>query len=409
MGTDGERPGPITELRRAAALALLAPMVTYPIQAYYTPAPAAGGLLLINCLHVAISGLVLLAALTPAGVRHVDRLTLALVAGVVGNLLLYSYLMPYTVPTYPTLAAYAITFLLIMGAVLFRWSEWRVAWMGLASCAVFALVGRSVTARGFDSMPFWITGTWLAIGVGVSIGCARALGATRASLSQRQNDLTALSDRLISVQEEQLRRLSRELHDELGQSLTAVSSYLWLLEQQTPPQQSTLRARTGEARRLVTGTLGQIRELSKLLRPPVLDLYGLVPSLEQHLRSFERHHKISASFFVSGLPERLPAETETAIYRITQEALTNVVRHAHAKRVRVQLAADDDRVHLQIEDDGRGLSQPNGKQRGGVGLIGIRERVRALGGTMTLESAPGVQLAVHIPLEGAALPREATA
>jgi signal transduction histidine kinase len=140
----------------------------------------------------------------------------------------------------------------------------------------------------------------------------------------------------------------------------------------------------------------------------VLDLYGLVPSLEQHLRSFEQRHNIAASFLASGLPERLPSETETAIYRITQEALTNVARHAHARRVRVQLNADDEHLHLEIEDDGRGLADDDGK-RGGVGLIGIRERVRALGGTMNLESAAGVQLAVHIPLESPpAVPRQAT-
>jgi signal transduction histidine kinase len=408
MGSDAEPQGPERQLRMAAALALFAAVVLYPIQAYYTPAPASRPLLLILGLHVAITGLVLVASLTGAGTRRADRLTVALVGGVTGNLLLYVYLMPYTVPTYPTLTAYAITFLLIMGAVLFSWSQWRVTWMGLASCTVFAFVGWSVAARGFDSVPFWITGAWLIIGVAVSIGCARTLGASRASLLQRQHDLTALSARLISVQEEQLRRLSRELHDELGQSLTAVSSYLWLLEQQMSPQQSTLRARTGEARRLVASTLGQIRELSQLLRPPVLDLYGLVPSLEQHLRSFEQRHNIAASFLASGLPERLPSETETAIYRITQEALTNVARHAHARRVRVQLNADDEHLHLEIEDDGRGLADDDGK-RGGVGLIGIRERVRALGGTMNLESAAGVQLAVHIPLESPpAVPRQAT-
>ena len=408
MGGDAERQRPVSELRTVAGIALLTPLLTFPIQAYYTPAPASWALLLIGALHVAVTALVLAASFTRAGVRQIDRLTLALVGGLTGNLLLYVWLMPYTVPTYPTLTAYAMTFLLIMGAVLFGWSSRRVAYVGVASCAAFVLVGESVAARGFAGGPFLITGAWLAIGVAVAIGCARALGASRASLFQRQHDLTKLSDRLISVQEEQLRRLSRELHDELGQSLTAVSSYLWLLEQQTPPQQSTLRARTGEARRLVARTLGQLRELSQLLRPPVLDLYGLVPSLEQHLRSFERRHHISASFRANGLPERLPAETETAIFRITQEALTNVVRHAHARRVRVELAADDERLHLEIEDDGRGLPNRN-DTNGGVGLIGIRERVRALGGTMTLESAPGVQLAVDIPLDAAPVPHEATA
>lgn len=393
----------------AATLALLAAVVLYPIQAHYTPAPATGALLLILGLHVAVTGLILVASLTRAGARRADPLSLVLVAGIATNLLLYVYLMPYTIPTYPMLTAYAITFLLIMGAVLFAWSQWRVAWVGLASCAAFALVGHSVVQRGFDSVPFWITGAWLTIGVAVTIGCARTLGASRANLFQRQHDLTALSDRLISAQEEQLRRLSRELHDELGQSLTAVSSYLWVLEQQMPPHLSTPRARAGEARRLVARTLGQIREFSQLLRPPVLDLYGLVPSLEQHLKTFEKRHRIAASFLANGLPERLPAETETAIYRITQEALTNVVRHAQAKRVRVRLDADEEQVHLEVEDDGQGLPQNGNGRPAGVGLIGIRERVRALGGTMTLASAPGVQLSIHIPLETTALPREATA
>jgi signal transduction histidine kinase len=408
MGEQRQPRGTSAELRMAAALALLAAVVLYPIQAHYTPAAATGPLLLILGLHVAFTGLVLVASLTRFGEPWADRLSLVLVAGIAANLLLYVYLMPYTIPTYPTLTAYAITFLLIMGAVLFAWGEWRVAWVGLASCAAFALIGHSVAQRGFDSVPFWITGAWLAIGVAVSIGCARTLGASRANLFQRQSDLTALSDRLISAQEEQLRRLSRELHDELGQSLTAVSSYLWVLEQQMPPHLSTLRSRAGEARRLVARTLGQIRELSQLLRPPVLDLYGLVPSLEQHLKTFEKRHRIAASFLAQGLPQRLPAETETAIYRITQEALTNVVRHAEAKRVRVRLDADDEHVHLEVEDDGRGLSQNGDGHRAGVGLIGIRERVRALGGTMTLASTSGVQLSVHIPLETAAMPREAT-
>jgi signal transduction histidine kinase len=180
-----------------------------------------------------------------------------------------------------------------------------------------------------------------------------------------------------------------------------------VLEQQMPTQLSTLRSRAGEARRLVARTLGQLRELSQLLRPPVLDLYGLVPSLEQQLKSFEKRHRITASFLANGLPQRLPAETETAIYRITQEALTNVVRHAEAKRVRVRLDADEEHVHLEVEDDGRGLPT-NGNGQHGVGLIGIRERVRALGGTMTLASTAGVQLSVHIPLETSAMPREAT-
>src|SRR5690348_16473583 len=125
-------------------------------------------------------------------------------------------------------------------------------------------------------------------------GCARGVRPSRKKLLQRQRELAALSDRLIFVQEEQLRQLSRELHEELGQSLTAVSSYLWVLQQQLPRQPATLQASASEARRLVARILGQMRELSQLLRPPILDLHGLVPSLEAHLRMFEQRHGIAA-------------------------------------------------------------------------------------------------------------------
>jgi signal transduction histidine kinase len=202
------------------------------------------------------------------------------------------------------------------------------------------------------------------------------------------------------VQEEQLRRVARELHEELGQSLTAVSSYLWVLQQQSPRQPVTLRAAASEARRLVARILGQLRELSQLLRPHALDLYGLIPSLEAHLRTFETRHGIAAEFLVSGVRERLPPDMETALYRIAQEALTNVARHAHATRVRVALTVMGGELRLKIEDDGDGLPQNGSGRRAGVGLIGIRERARALGGTMTVASSRGVRLAVRLPLDG---------
>jgi two-component system, NarL family, sensor histidine kinase UhpB len=234
------------------------------------------------------------------------------------------------------------------------------------------------------------------------VAVERSVQARRPS---RQNllprrDLTALADRLMIVQEEQLRQVSRELHEEIGQSLTAVSSYLWVLQQQVPSQPPTLRARATEARRLVGRILGELRELSQLLRPRALDLYGLIPSLEAHLRTFEKRHGIAAELFVSDVPERLPPETETALYRITQEALTNVARHARATRVWVALTVISGELRLKIEDNGDGLPQDGSGRREGVGLIGIRERARTLGGTTALTSSRGVRLSVHLPLDG---------
>src|SRR3989449_3363924 len=216
-----------------------------------------------------------MASFTGLGARHGDGLGLLFALGLASNLLLYLYLLPYAVPTYPSLMSSAFTTLLIAGVVLFSWSARRTTLVGVLICAGFALVGAKLGQQGLPMAPFVSTLCWVAIGAALAVACARVLGRFRTGLIQRQDELAALSTRLISVQEEQLRRLSRELHDELGQSLTAVSSSLWLLERKLPPDLGELRARAGEARHLVAKTLGEMRELSQLLRPPGLDLYGL--------------------------------------------------------------------------------------------------------------------------------------
>ena len=114
---------------------------------------------------------------------------------------------------------------------------------------------------------------------------------------------------------------------------------------------------------------------------------------------FGERHQLATTFSAEGLPERLPADVETALYRITQEALTNVARHARATRVRVALVGREGGVRLEIEDDGVGLGRRNGSpSRPGTGLVGIRERVRALGGTLTIQSRPGTYLRITLPL-----------
>ena len=391
------------QLRVAAAIALASALCLLPLQAFTVDARQLPALLVIYVIHTAVAGFVLLASFTGLGARRGDGLGLLLVLGLASNLLLYLYLLPYAVPTYPSLMSSAFTTLLIAGAVLFSWSTRRTTLVGVLVCAGFALVGAKLGQQGLPMAPFVSTLCWVAIGAALAVACARVLGRFRASLIQRQDELAALSARLISVQEEQLRRLSRELHDELGQSLTAVSSYLWLLERKLPPELAELRTRASEARRLVTKTLGEMRELSQLLRPPGLDLYGLAGSLESHLEAFRGRYQIVTWFTAEGLPERLPEEIETAVYRIIQEALTNVARHAHAKRVWVGLTGRGDELRLEVRDDGVGLPADNGASRpSGIGLIGIRERVRALGGTVSLSSGPGggACLRASVPLSG---------
>src|SRR5262249_57769310 len=131
--------------------------------------------------------------------------------------------------------------------------------------------------------------------------------------------------RIRYVKEEQRRRLARVPDDEFGQSLTAINSYLWLIVHKPPEDPAALLARTAEARRVVADTLTAMRELSHLLRPPVLDDFGLVPSLDEHLKAFTKRHRIPANLPTARPPERLSPDVETAPYRIPPEALTTAV------------------------------------------------------------------------------------
>ena len=142
----------------------------------------------------------------------------------------------------------------------------------------------------------------------------------------------------------------------------------------------------------------QLRQLSQLLRPSVLDDYGLMPSLQTFLKEFEERHGVAATLSSEGVPERLPPPIETAIYRVVQEALTNVARHARARHVRVALATERGELRVRVDDDGVGLP-PDGRHPG-TGLIGIRERVQALGGSLTIASRAGTSLVVRLPIRG---------
>jgi len=384
-------------------IALAAGAVFFPIEFINFPATDRFWLVVSAGFHTFIATAVLLASYTSVGTRHADRLALLLIGGFGLNTLL----RVYTYQHHQSLNVAGLICLLIGSTVLFSWDTRRALAVCGIFCLAFSIVGREAIG---DADPLLVSLGALVAGSIIAVWSAHALGELRAGLARRQSELAALSSRLMSVQEEERRRLSRELHDELGQSLTAVSSYLWLLERKLPPDLGELRTRAGEARHLVAKTLGEMRELSQLLRPPGLDLYGLAGSLEAHLEVFRGRHQIATKFTAEGLPERLPEEIETAVYRIIQEALTNVARHAHAKRVWVGLTGEGDELRLEVRDDGVGLPAENGASRpSGIGLIGIRERVRALGGTVSLSSGPGggacLRARVPMPREGGGAPK----
>jgi signal transduction histidine kinase len=199
--------------------------------------------------------------------------------------------------------------------------------------------------------------------------------------------------RIVSAQELERRRLARELHDETGQALTSILLGLKQLEGMEPsPAVESLRE-------LVVATLQDVRRLAVELRPKVLDDFGLVPALERLTEGFGEQTGIAVDLEASALTDRLPMEVETAIYRIVQEALTNVVKHAHAHRVSVLLTTANGRIKAVIEDDGTGFEPGSADGDGGIGLIGMRERIELLDGTLTVESTPtsGTTIAVEVP------------
>jgi signal transduction histidine kinase len=402
---DGGRQGRALRLRLriAALIALAAGVLFLIIEASYRPSADLHSLLIGWTVHTLLAVVAIVASYRRLSFRVMDRLVVCLILSNVVHAYLYMLRPPHN----PAVVACGLVCLLVIGPVFFSWSDRRTALMAGLTCVAFALVGSMLPPEQVKGGPVAVAFGALVVGSGLAVASARVLNLLRASLARRRRELGALSARLMSVQEEERRRLSRELHDEFGQSLTAVSAYLWLIERQLPADGEKLRAQAAEARRVVTGTLGAMRELSQLLRPSVLDEFGLVPSLDSHLKTFTERHQIAISFDAQGLPERLPPEMETALYRIAQEALTNVVRHARAQRVRIALSATKRELRLDIEDDGIGFParQANGG-RSGTGLVGIRERARALGGTVTLSSGKGARLRVTVPLRSAAPPAE---
>jgi signal transduction histidine kinase len=193
-------------------------------------------------------------------------------------------------------------------------------------------------------------------------------------------------ERVLSAQEDERRRLARELHDETGQALTSILLGLRGLEDAKDPE--TLRAAVAEVRDLVRSTLQDVRRLAVELRPKALDDFGLVPAVERLTESFAEQTGIDVEFVHNITDSRLPPGIETALYRIVQESLTNVVKHARAGHVSIVLTGKDGSVSILVEDDGVGF-EPSRTRGDGLGLLGMRERVELLGGRMTVESRPG--------------------
>ncbi|HEY3636843.1 MAG TPA: ATP-binding protein [Rhizomicrobium sp.] len=202
-------------------------------------------------------------------------------------------------------------------------------------------------------------------------------------------ELGRVSWHMLEDQEATARRFSHELHDELGQSLTAIKTNLTALESDGPNGN-----RLEDCLRLVDDAIGNVRQMSQLLRPTILDDFGLDAGLRWLGEGFSARTGIPVEFQFHDAG-RLPDETETHLFRIAQEALTNVARHARAKHVVMKLETRGDEVYLSVQDDGLGLSAAPTNGRG-LGMIGMRARARSAGGDVSVRSRPGEGVLIEV-------------
>jgi signal transduction histidine kinase len=214
---------------------------------------------------------------------------------------------------------------------------------------------------------------------------------------ERESLRRQLMEKVITTQEDERRRIARELHDSTSQNLTSLIVGLRMMEAQCANCASPTKA--ADLRQVASKTLDEVHDLSMRLRPRVLDDLGLSAALERLAHEWQARYKISADVAIQ-LNERLPGDVETAIYRIVQEALTNIARHAQAKSASILIEKRGDTVRAIVEDDGIGFDVNTNHGERHLGLMGMRERAELLNGTLTIESTPqhGTSVFIEIPI-----------
>lgn len=215
-----------------------------------------------------------------------------------------------------------------------------------------------------------------------------------------EQELRRLSRQLVQAQEEERKSISRELHDEVGQMLTALRMELRSLQELRSSPEPEFNEHLEDAKRLAEQSLRALRDLAMGLRPSMLDDLGLGSAVQWQARQFSKHTGIPVNVQLDGLPGSLPEQHRTCVYRLVQEALTNCARHARAKSIDVSVVDHDGELAVSVKDDGVGFD-PSAMRGRGLGLIGIQERVMELGGELRLISNQqhGTSLSATIPLQ----------
>jgi len=210
-----------------------------------------------------------------------------------------------------------------------------------------------------------------------------------------QQELKELSARLVSAQEEERRAISRELHDEVGQSLSALLMEAGNAAARVPTDSAEVRRHVESIKKLAEASVNVIRNMTLLLRPSMLDDFGLVPALEWQAREVSKRTGLRVQVAAEESAAELPDALRTCIYRVVQEALHNCARHAHARSVKVVVKQEPSRIILTVEDDGAGF---DARRTRGLGLVGMEERVNHLGGVFEIRSNPGAGTRVEVEL-----------
>jgi signal transduction histidine kinase len=218
-------------------------------------------------------------------------------------------------------------------------------------------------------------------------------------LRETQEQLRSLSIHLQLLREEERARVAREIHDDLGQTLTVLKMQAAWLTKHLSKDQEALLEKTAAMSDLMDTTIQSIKKLCTELRPGLLDDFGLAAAIEWHAEEFQEHTEIECEVSVTPQDISLSGESSVTIFRIFQEALTNVIRHAQATKVTATLEATNGQIVLTIRDNGKGIDKDEASKAGAFGLMGIRERARSLGGTMEVAGirGSGTTLTVTIP------------
>ena len=222
-----------------------------------------------------------------------------------------------------------------------------------------------------------------------------------------QDSLRRLSNQILHVQEEERRRISRELHDEVGQALTAILVNLAVSQNYSVGTSERLRAKIAETQRLLEQTMETVHRFAHELRPAMLDELGLLPALRSYVKNFASRTGLRVHFRATPAAEELDGEKKTVIFRIAQESLTNVAKHAHARSVEVTLRRFKSGIGLEIQDDGKSFcATPDDGQgrRNGLGLLGMQERVRLVDGKFFVVPEPGKGTLVRVQIPFRARP-----